>query len=195
MVLVKAQIMDWAKLYVHSFIKKWNMVKSPNSGRWMLWCAAQTFLSIPEWSFLLSLHIWMECPTVDVNSWLKGKDPESGKDWGQEKGRQRIETVGWYYWLKGHEFEQSLGESEGRGSLACCSPWGHKESDTSDWTYVIGPWPVGWELSKQRASGSSELSPLLDETVSQYQYFILKRWQMLMPPLKILRVKSEISKL
>ena len=103
---------------------------------------------------------------------------------GGEAGT-KDETVGWYYWLKGHEFEQSLGESEGRGSLACCSPWGHKESNTSDWTYAMGPWPVGWELSKQRASGSSELSPLLDETVSQYQYFILKRWQMLMPPLKI----------
>ena len=37
--------------------------------------------------------------------------------------------VGWYHRLNGHEFEQTPGDSEGQGSLACCSPWGHKESD------------------------------------------------------------------
>ena len=36
------------------------------------------------------------------------------------------EMVGWH-----HEFEQTLGDSEGQGSLGCCSPWGHKESDTT----------------------------------------------------------------
>ena len=40
--------------------------------------------------------------------------------------------VGMYYGLNGHEFEQTLGDSEGQGSLACCSPWGHKESDTTE---------------------------------------------------------------
>ena len=39
--------------------------------------------------------------------------------------------IGWHYQLNGHEFEQGLGDSEGQGSLACCSPWGHKESDTT----------------------------------------------------------------
>ena len=37
--------------------------------------------------------------------------------------------VGWYHRLEGHEFEQTLGDGEGQGSLVCCSPWGHKESD------------------------------------------------------------------
>ena len=43
------------------------------------------------------------------------------------------EMVGWYHRLNGHEFEQTPGDSEGQGSLACCShhPWGHKESDTT----------------------------------------------------------------
>ena len=40
--------------------------------------------------------------------------------------------VGWHHRLKGHEFEQTQGDGEGRGSLACCSPWGHKESDTTE---------------------------------------------------------------
>ena len=42
--------------------------------------------------------------------------------------------VGWYLQLDGHEFEQALGVGDGQGSLVCCSPWGRKELDTSDWT-------------------------------------------------------------
>ena len=40
--------------------------------------------------------------------------------------------VGWHHWLNGHEFEQALGVGGGQGSLVCCSPWGHKESDTTE---------------------------------------------------------------
>ena len=42
------------------------------------------------------------------------------------------EMVGWHHQLDGHEFEQALGVGDGRGSLACCSPWGHKELDTTE---------------------------------------------------------------
>ena len=57
---------------------------------------------------------------------------------GKIEGRRRSgttedETIGWYHRLNGHEFEQTPGDSEGLGSLACCSPWGHKESDTTEW--------------------------------------------------------------
>ena len=50
---------------------------------------------------------------------------------GRKRGATEDEMVGWNHRLNGHEFEQFLGEGEGQGSLACCSPWGHKESDTS----------------------------------------------------------------
>ena len=50
---------------------------------------------------------------------------------GRKRGETEDEMVGWNHRLNGHEFEQFLGEGEGQGSLACCSPWGHKESDTS----------------------------------------------------------------
>ena len=40
--------------------------------------------------------------------------------------------VGWHHRLNGHEFEQTLGDSEGQGNLACCSPWGHEELDTTE---------------------------------------------------------------
>ena len=72
----------------------------------------------------------------DVKNWLIGKDPDAGKDWRQEdKGMTVDEMVGWQ--LNGHEFEQALRVGDGQGSLACCSLWGHKESDMNEqlnWT-------------------------------------------------------------
>ena len=47
----------------------------------------------------------------------------------EEEGATEDEMGGWYHRLNGHELEQTLGYSEGQGSLACCSPWGHKQSD------------------------------------------------------------------
>ena len=48
----------------------------------------------------------------------------------EEKGATKHEMVEWHHQLNGHEFEQTSGDGEGQGSLACCSPWGHKEVDT-----------------------------------------------------------------
>ena len=62
--------------------------------------------------------------------WLIGKDPDAGKDWGQEeKEVTEDEMVGWHHWLNGHEFEQTPGDSEGQKSLAATVHGGHKESD------------------------------------------------------------------
>ena len=67
----------------------------------------------------------------DPKSQLIGKDPDAGKDWGQEeKGTTEDGIVRWNHRLSGHEFEQTLGDNKGQGSLACCSPWGRKELDT-----------------------------------------------------------------
>ena len=60
---------------------------------------------------------------------LIGKDPDAGKDWRrEEKGRTEDEMVGWHHGLNGHEFEHTLGVGDVQGSLACCNPWGRKES-------------------------------------------------------------------
>ena len=68
----------------------------------------------------------------DVKNWLSGKDPDAGKDWRQEeKGTTEDEMVGWHHRLNGHQFEQTPGDGEGQGSLACCSSWDHKELDTT----------------------------------------------------------------
>ena len=70
----------------------------------------------------------------DAKSRLIGKDPDAGKDWGQEEKRTtENEMVGWHHRISGHECEQTPRNSEGQGGLACCSPWGHKESDTTEW--------------------------------------------------------------
>ena len=96
-----------------------------------------------------ALVLWLP----DMKSWLTGKDPDAGKDWGrEEKGATEEEMVGWHHWLNGHEFEQTLGDSDGQGSLACCSPCGVKESDTTEqlnWTglYQLHQAPQGYALS------------------------------------------------
>ena len=78
------------------------------------------------------------CPP-DAKNWFIGKDPDAEKNWRQEeKGMTEDEMVGWHHWLNEHEFEQALGVGDRQGGLVCCSPQGHKESDTtSNWTELI----------------------------------------------------------
>ena len=68
----------------------------------------------------------------DAKSQFPGKDPDAGKDWKQ-KGMTEDEMVGWYYRLDGHEYEQAQGVGDGQGGLACCSSWGLRESDMTEW--------------------------------------------------------------
>ena len=66
----------------------------------------------------------------DAKDWLIRKDPDAEKEWRREqKEMTEDEIVGWHHWLMGHEFEPTLGDSEGQESLACFSLWDHKESD------------------------------------------------------------------
>ena len=97
-----------------------------------------------SWIFIGRTDAEAEAPIPwppDVKSWLIGKDPDAGKDWRQEeKGMTEDEMVRWHHWLNGHEFEQVPGVGHRQGSLACCSPWGHKELDTAEglnWTEHI----------------------------------------------------------
>ena len=88
------------------------------------------------WIFTRRTDAEAETPILwpcDTKSWLTGKDPDAGKDWGQEeKGMTEDKMVGWHHQLNGHEFEQALGVGDGQGSLACCSPRGCKESDMTE---------------------------------------------------------------
>ena len=90
-----------------------------------------------SWIFFGRTDAEAETPILwppDMKNWLTGKDPDAGKDWRQEeKGTTDDEMVGWHHRLNGHVFEWALGVGDRQGSLACCSPWGRKESDTTEW--------------------------------------------------------------
>ena len=101
-----------------------------------------------SWIFIERTDVEAETPILwplDAKNWLIWKDSDAGKDLRREdKGMTEDEMVGWYHWLHGHEFEQAPGVGDGQESLGCCSPWGHKESDTTEqlnWTdrYVHRP--------------------------------------------------------
>ena len=104
------------------------------------WTARRSNQSIlkeisPEYSLEgLTLNLKLQYWLPDAKNWLTGKDPDAAIDWRQEeKAMTEDEMVGWHHWLDGHEFEQVPGVGDGQGSLACCSPWDRKKSDTTEW--------------------------------------------------------------
>ena len=88
------------------------------------------------WVFIRRTDAEAETPILwplHAKSCLVGKDPDAGRDWGQEeKGTTEDEMAGWHHRLNGHEFECTLGVCDGQGGLVCCDSWGHKESDTTE---------------------------------------------------------------
>ena len=85
----------------------------------------RVMLRLKLWSKLI---LWLP----NKKSQLIGKDPDAGKDWGQEeKGATEHEIVGWHQCISGQGFEKTLLDSEGQGNPACCSSWGLKEPDTT----------------------------------------------------------------
>ena len=89
-----------------------------------------------SWIFIGRTDAKAETPILlppHAKCWLIGKDPDSGRDWGQEeKGMTEDEMAGWHHWLDGHESEWTPGVGDGQGGLACCDSWGRKESDTTE---------------------------------------------------------------
>ena len=94
-----------------------------------------------SWVFIGRTNVEAETPILwppDAKSWLIGKDPDAGKDSGQEKkGTTEDEMAGWHHQLNGHGCGWIWGVGDGQGGLACCGSWGRKESDTTEqlnWT-------------------------------------------------------------
>ena len=87
----------------------------------------------------------------DAKSQLIGKDPDTGKDWGQDEKRvTEDETVGWHHWLNGRQFEQTPGNREWQGRLVCCSPCGCKDSHTTE---LLNNFPLQSCRRKEICSG------------------------------------------
>ena len=133
--------------------ESWTVKKAecPRIDAFELWCWRR-LLTVPwtvrrsnavhpkgdkSWVFFGRTDVEVEIPILwppDVKSWLIGKDPDAGKDWGQEeKGSTKDEMVGWYHRLNGHGFGWTLGVGDGQGGLACCGSWSRKESDMPEW--------------------------------------------------------------
>ena len=89
------------------------------------------------WIFIGRTGAEAETPVLwppDAKNGPIGKDPDARKGWRQEeKGTTEDEMVGWHHRLNGYEFEQTLGDGEGQRSLVCCTLWGLKESDMTEW--------------------------------------------------------------
>ena len=90
-----------------------------------------------SWLFIERTDAEAKTPVLwpsDAKSWLIWKDPDAGKDWGQEeKGTTKDEMVEWHHRLNGHGFGWTLGVGDGQGALVCCGSWGRKESDMTEW--------------------------------------------------------------
>ena len=119
-----------------------------------------------SWIFIGRTDAEAETPIFwppDAKSWVLRKDPEAGKDWRQEeKGMTEDEMVGWHHQLNGHEFEQALGVGDAQGSLVCCSPWGHKDSDTTEWLNWTEYGPAVTCSPRTRAPRPDALGQLCD---------------------------------
>ena len=90
-----------------------------------------------SWVFIGGTDAEAETPILwppHAKNWLIRKDPDAGKDWGQEeKGTTEDKMLGWHHWLNGHGFGWTTGVGDEWGGLACCGSWGHKESATTEW--------------------------------------------------------------
>ena len=100
------------------------------------WTAKRSPKGDQSWVFIGRTDVETETPILwppDAKSWLIWKDPDAGRDWGQEKGTTEDEMVGWHHQLDGHGFGWTPGVGDGQGSLVCCCSWGCKESDMTEW--------------------------------------------------------------
>ena len=97
-----------------------------------------------SWVFIGRTDAEAETPILwppSAKCWLMWKDPDAGQDWREaKKGTAEDEMAGWHHWLDEHEFEQALRVRDGQGSLACCSLWGRKEADTTEWLNWTEPY-------------------------------------------------------
>ena len=143
-----------------------------------------------SWVFIGWTDAEAETPILwppHVKSWLIGKDPDAGRDWGQEeKGRTEDEMAGWHHWFDGHEFEQTPRVGDGQGGLACCDSWGSKESDTTEqlnWTELernlgLAKLSRRWFLlrcSKER-EGTLPNIPQTEQTKSRLRTSLVVQW-------------------
>ena len=115
-----------------AFLFLWIVLSTSRGSLWELGKSDHWFLlKVKNWSYgylTMFFALLMEWSSV-----LIGKEPDAGKDWRQKKKRAaEDEMVGWNHWFDGHETGQTPGDSKGQGGPVCFSPWGHRQSDTTE---------------------------------------------------------------
>ena len=134
------------------------------------------------WIFIGRTDVEAKAPILwppEAKSWLIGKDPDGGKDWGQkEKGATENEIVGWHHQLNEHEFEQTLRDGGGQGSLECCSLWGCKELDMTEWlnNKPLKPLPADFSMGVGEGCSFPVATPTVNWTSKFFGQFMLPRW-------------------
>ena len=107
-----------------------------------------------SWVFIGRTDAEAETPVLwppHVKSWLIGKDPDAGRDWGQEeKGMTEDEMAGWHHWLDGHEFKWTLGVGDGQGGVVCCDSWGCRGDTTRQLNWTELNLNSSWVQTRQR---------------------------------------------
>ena len=129
-------------LFIHQSMDIWvvsafSFYGCKHSCKFLCECVVSFLLDVYLLGVELLAHMLILCVST-LATWCKeltiGKDPDAGKDRRrEEKGTTEGEMVGWHHWLDGHEFDLTAGVGDRQGSLVCCGPWGHKESDTTEW--------------------------------------------------------------
>ena len=125
-----------------------------------------------SWIFIGRTDAEAEAPILwppDLKNWLTGKDPDAGKDWGQEeKGTTEDEMVGWHQRLNRHAFEQTLGVGDGQEGLVCCSPWGRKVEP--DWVTELNCW--------KKLNNNEQIAPMFygKERLFSYEDRFVLKW-------------------
>ena len=152
--------------------ENWTIRKSRTPKNWCLWTVVleknpESHLGIKikpvslkgDWPWMLAGRTDAEAVVFwpsDVNRWLIGKVPDAGRDQEQkEKKTSEDETAGWHHWCHEHDLGQTLGDGEGQGGLACCSPWGSKGS--------------GWETEQQQENTEKLHKANIVQTLIQWE--------------------------
>ena len=156
----------WAAVYGVAQSRTWLKWLSSSSSRAITMPKPLTPKGDQSWVFIRRTDVEAETPILwppDAKSWLIWKDPDAGKDWGQEeKGAAEDEMVGSYHQLNGHGFGWIPGVGDGQGGLVCCGSWGRKESDMTE--------RLNWNLLQVRTAIRKQMWVVLSKKYISHLY-------------------------